>query len=223
MIKHSILALGLIISTLCASAQLVKTYKQNGYTLHYTSNAPTLDTVVQRRMIETFFTVYPKLAKEYNKKTAKEVTISIDTAYDGVAATGNAHVVVSPKYMAKHLEDIDVITHEVMHIVQDYGDTNGPGWLTEGIADFARNQFGVNNKAARWSLGKYNAKQKYDNSYNVTARFLFWIELKHKKGIVKELDKEMREHKYVDTVWATQTGKTLDELWAEYSANPDIS
>ncbi|GAB3937567.1 hypothetical protein GCM10028827_42250 [Mucilaginibacter myungsuensis] len=212
-----------MLSTLCASAQLVKTYNQKGYTLNFTNNDPTLDSVVQRRMIETFFKVYPALANEYNKNTAKTVTIAIDKAYDGVAATGDAHVVVNPEWMRKHPEDIDVVTHEVMHIVQDYGDTNGPGWLTEGIADFARNKFGINNAAAKWSIGGYNTKQNYDNSYNVTARFLYWIEKKKKKGIVQVLDKQMRDHKYVDTVWADQTGKTLDQLWVEYAANPDVS
>ena len=42
------------------------------------------------------------------------------------------------------------------------------------------------------------------------------------KGVVKELDKQMREHTYTDAVWANQTGKTLDELWKDYATNPAI-
>lgn len=212
----------LCLFSLLASAQLVRTYKKKGYTLNYSNTDATLDSAVQQRMINTFFEVYPKLAKYYNKETEKTVYIMLDTTYKGVAATGNAHVRVSPKWMHQHPEDIDVITHEVMHIVQNYGNSTGPGWLTEGIADYARNQFGVNNAAAKWSLGEYKAGQNYTNSYRITARFLLWIENKQKKGTVKELDKEMREHTYTDGVWAKQTGKTLNELWAAYIANPAI-
>lgn len=208
---------------LSASAQVEKTYKQKGYTLNFSNNDATIDSALQERMVKTFFEVYPKLAKEYNKNTDKVVYMKIDTTYKGVAATGNAHVRISNKWMHQHPEDIDVITHEVMHIVQNYGNSVGPGWLTEGIADYARNQFGVNNPAAKWSLGEYKTGQSYTNSYRITARFLLWIETKVKKGIVKELDKEMRDHTYTDAVWANQTGKTLDELWKDYIANPSLS
>jgi hypothetical protein len=220
--KYTLLLICFCLAGLVASAQLVHTYKRNGYTLNYTNTDATLDSALQQKMINTFFEVYPKLAKFYNKNTDKTVYMILDTTYKGVAATGNAHVRISPKWMHQHPEDIDVITHEVMHIVQNYGQSVGPGWLTEGIADYARNQFGVNNPAAKWSLGEYKAGQNYTNSYRITARFLLWIENKQKKGIVKELDKEMRDHTYTDAVWANQTGKTLDALWAAYVANPAL-
>ncbi|MES2278010.1 MAG: basic secretory protein-like protein [Bacteroidota bacterium] len=219
--KHALLLFAVLFA-LSASAQLTTTYKRKGYTLNYTNTDVTLDSALQQKMINTFFEVYPKLAKEYNKETDKVVYMILDTTYKGVAATGNAHVRISPKWMHQHPEDIDVITHEVMHIVQNYGRSTGPGWLTEGIADYARNQFGVNNPAAKWSLGEYKPGQNYTNSYRITARFLFWIEKKIKPGIVKELDKQMRDHTFTDAVWASQTTKTLDELWAAYIADPAI-
>jgi hypothetical protein len=220
--KKQFLILLVVAFALNASTQLVTTYKKNGYTLNFTNTDATLDSALQQRMIKTFFEVYPKLEKEYNKKADKTVYMILDTTYKGVAATGNAHVRISPKWMHQHPEDIDVITHEVMHIVQNYGNSVGPGWLTEGIADYARNQFGVNNSAAKWALGEYKAGQNYTNSYRITARFLLWIETHQKKGTVKELDKQMRDHTYTDAIWAAQTGKTLDELWKVYVANPTI-
>jgi hypothetical protein len=107
-----------------------------------------------------------------------------------------------------------------MHIVQDYGDSSGPGWLTEGIADYARYKFGVNNAAAKWEL-KYKPGQKYTDAYRVTARFLVWMEEKVKPGIVKDLDSQMRKHTFTDNTWQQLTGKTVDQLWAEYTANPE--
>lgn len=213
-----------LIATLCISAfaQTPEVTKKGGYTLSFSNNDPNLDPVIKERLIFTFFKVYPELAKEYNKKTAKAVYMMIDTAYKGVAETDNAHVRISAAWMHKRPEDIDVVTHEVMHIVQDYGQTNGPGWLTEGIADYARNQFGVNNAAAKWALSDYKPGQNYDNSYRITARFLLWIETHKRRGIVKILDKQMRKHTYVDSVWEQEAGKTLDGLWAEYIANPAL-
>ncbi len=196
--------------------------KQGKYTLTFINHDPTFDPALKQRMITTFFTVYPELAKAYNRKTAREVKMVIDTAYKGVAETDNGKVTISSRWMHLHPEDIDVITHEVMHIVQDYGNSTGPGWLTEGIADFARYKFGVNNAAAKWSLPAYKSTQNYDNAYRVTARFLLWMEEKVKPGIVKTLDKQLREHTFTDDTWKQLTGKTVDELWKDYAANPAV-
>ena len=146
----------------------------------------------------------------------------IDTAYNGVAATDNGKVTISNKWLHKRPEDIDVVTHEVMHIVQDYGDSNGPGWLTEGIADYARYKFGVNNDAAKWSLGDLKPTQNYTDAYRVTARFLVWMEEKVKPGIVKQLDSQMRKHTFTDATWQQLTGKSVDDLWKSYTQNPVI-
>jgi len=219
--KHLLLLTAVLISA-GAMAQGSKTFTRKGYTLNYTNTDATLDTALQTRMVNTFFEVYPKLAAEYNPNTEKVVYMSLDTTYKGVAATGNAHIRISPKWMHDHPEDIDVITHETMHIVQDYGNTVGPGWLTEGIADYARNQFGINNPAAKWALGEYKTGQSYTNSYRITARFLLWIEKKVKAGTVKALDKQLREHTFTNASWAAVTGKPLDDLWKDYVANPAI-
>jgi len=212
-------------SALNVTAQDVTTpevIKKNGYTLTFESNDAKLDPALKKKLIETFFVVYPKLSKEYNPKTAKAVKFLVDTAYDGVAATANDQVTFSAAYMAKHPADIDVVTHEGMHIVQNYGESEGPGWLTEGIADFARNQFGVNNAGAHWSFPDFKPEQSYENSYRITARFLAWIEKNVKPGTVKALDRSLRDHTYTPEIWAKLTQKSLDGLWADYVKSPAI-
>ncbi|WP_374163529.1 basic secretory protein-like protein [Arcticibacter sp. MXS-1] len=221
-ITSFLLVLTLVGAGTLASAQESQPVRQKGYTLHFTSNDPALNADVKARMIRTFFEVYPRLAKEYNTKTLKEVTFLVDTAYKGVAATSDGRVVYSSHWLRIHPEDIDVVTHEVMHIVQDYGDTNGPGWLTEGIADYVRFKFGVDNQGAGWALPPYKEGQSYRNSYRITARFLHWLETKGHKGIVRKMDAHMRAHTYSDELWAKYTGKDLDGLWSQYVANPDI-
>src|SRR5882762_9459549 len=151
-----------------ANAQIsTKIYNKNGYKLTLTNYDATLDTAELTRLVKTFYTVYPELAKEYNPATLKDVKMVVDTSYKGVAATADGKVTIASSWLHKRPEDIDVVTHEVMHIVQDYGETVGPGWLTEGIADYARNKFGVNNAAAKWVLPEFKPTQNYDNAYRV--------------------------------------------------------
>jgi hypothetical protein len=221
--KRTILILltSLICSTSFASG--IDTIKRSGYTLIVSGNDDHFDDAIKQKLISTFFTVYPKIVKEYNKKSLKTVSFFIDTAYHGVAATDNGRVVFSVAYMTKHPNDIDVVTHEVMHIAQDYGNfEGGPGWLTEGIADYVRHEHGVANEAAKWKLPDYKPTQNYDNAYRITARFLVWVETKVKKGTVKKLDSQMRDHTYTDASWTKLTGKTVQELWMSYSENPNI-
>jgi hypothetical protein len=138
-----------------------------------------------------------------------------------VAETGGDSVRISPKWLKEHPEDIDVITHEAMHIVQAYRHPV-PGWLTEGIADYARYTYGVNNQAGKWRLPDFRAGQHYTNAYRVTARFLVWLEKHDHPGIVDKLDKAARDGSYRPSMWAELTGKTVDELWQEYSQHPDL-
>lgn len=212
----------LLLLTLTCFAQQAQVIKRKGYTLSLINDDQTFNPAEQQRIIETFFTVYPKLAREYNKETRNIVKLKIDTVYKGVAETDDGHIRISARWMRQHPEDVDVVTHEVMHIVQDYQENTAPGWLTEGIADYARYQFGINNSAAKWALPDYKAGQSYINGYRITARFLVWIDIHQKKGIVKILDAALRNHNYTDATWQNQTGKTLDELWVAYTADPKL-
>ena len=56
----------------------------------------------------------------------------------------------------------------------------------------------------------------------MTARFLAWVEKHGKPGIVVTLDKAMRDGTYTAETWPQQTGKTVDELWADYGKNPAL-
>lgn len=198
------------------------TISQKGYTLIVINKASGFNSKVKQRMIDAFFTVYPQEAATYNKATSKTVTFVIDPAYGGVAECGNGVITYSPAWLAQNPGDIDVVTHEAMHVVQNYPDDAGPGWLTEGIADYVRHTLGVDNAGGNWSLPDYKAGQHYEDAYRVTARFLVWIEKKKKKGIVKKLDAALRSRTYTAAMWKQLTGKTVDELWQEYSLQPGL-
>lgn len=192
------------------------------YTLIFISKDSAFDAGTKQKMIEAFFTVYPQEAKRFNPNTLSKIYFVIDPAYTGVAATGNGVARYNPKWLKDHPEDIDVVTHEVMHVAQAYRNSPAPGWLTEGIADYVRYVYGVNNVNGKWALPNYKEGQSYTNSYRITARFLVWLEKNVRPTLVDELDKSARDKTYTPELWKEKTGKTLDELWAMYAANPAV-
>lgn len=196
---------------------------RKGYTLLFINKDSTFDLNIKRQLIHTFFIVYPEEAMQFNPQTVKKVTFIIDPHFKGVAATGNAVTRFNPQWFKLHPKDIDVVTHEVMHIVQDYHSGNAPGWLTEGIADYARYIYGVNNKASGWTMPDYNAGQSYKNAYRITARFLVWISKKVNGLIVVRLDAALRDGAYTEDTWKKLTGQTVDQLWEEYGKNPALT
>ena len=221
--SFSIYIISFLFSFLIISkSQAQEKIKKKGYTVVFESNDANFSQQLKQRLIKTFFDVYPKLAAEYNPKTIRKVTFSVDTAYKGVAATANGKVTFSPAYMSKHPGDVDVVTHETMHIVQNYGQSVGPGWLTEGIADYARYKFGIANAEANWKLMPPKKGDSYKNSYRTTAAFFVWMEKNVKPGIIKTVDASLRNHTYTSSIWKDQTGKDLDNLWSTYVKNPDI-
>jgi hypothetical protein len=204
-------------------SQHTETIRKRGYILTVINHDNTFDPKVRERMIKTFFDVYPVLVKAYNVKAAKEITFEIDTAYNGVAEASGTHVRYNPKWFHTNPGDIDVVTHEIMHIVQNYPGDAGPWWITEGIADYVRYVHGVDNAGGGWALPPYINGQHYSNGYRVTARFLVWMEKQVKPGIVKTLDRAMRTATYTDAIWQEQTGKNIDQLWTSYTENPIVA
>jgi len=198
------------------------TIKKNGYRLVFISKDPNLDQEVKQNLITTYFKVYPKLVKTYNKKATKDVLFVVDTAYKAVAEASGGRILFSAGYMKAHPTDIDIVTHEGMHVVQGYGYGSGPVWLTEGIADYVRYKHGVDNIGSKWSLPNYNEKQNYTNSYRITARFFVWLEQNISQGLIAKLDQQLREKNYTEQSWLNLTGKTLPELWSAYGKNPDV-
>mgnify|MGYP003575118491 FL=1 len=199
------------------------TIKKGKNTLIFINKEAEFNAAVKQQLIEVFFKVYPRQIKLYNSNAVRKVVFIIDPAYKGVAAAGGGIVRFSPEWLKRNPKDIDVVTHEVMHLVQSYPDRAGPGWITEGIADYVRFVFGVDNQAASWTLPKYSARQSYTDSYRVTARFFYWLEKNGYKGLVKSLDNAMRTKTYTEGFWQANTGKSVKELWAAYSEKPDIT
>jgi len=194
---------------------------KKGFTLIFLVQEPSFDSLTQQKLTDAFFTVYPQEVERFNKAVTRKVVFIIDPSYDGVAATSNGIIRCNPEWMKSHPEDIDVITHEAMHIVQDYHKGHTPGWLTEGIADYVRHKYGVNNEKGGWRLTAFKPTHHYTNSYRITARFLVWLEEQVDAKIVDKMNAAAFNGTYEEGLWVQYTGKTIDQLWEQYAKSQE--
>lgn len=136
---------------------------------------------------------------------------------NSIYCLADGKIVVSATYLKNHPKDTDLVTHELMHIIQSYPGGQ-PGWLVEGIADYVRWNYGRDNNGGNWRLPEFDRSQHYTNSYGVTGRFLAWLERKVHDDIVNRLDRALRQNQYENgKIWNQITGKNVDQLWNDYA------
>ncbi|PWS29639.1 basic secretory protein-like protein [Pedobacter paludis] len=221
--KRSLLTLSMICLLFCfgANAQQDQMIKRGDYTLVFINNSKIISEELAQNIVNTFFEVYPKMVTEYNPEATKKVTILIDLNYKKVAVSGKGKITLGALWMQQHPEDTDLVTHELVHIVQDFK-ALGPEWLIEGLADCGRFQYGLNNAAADWSLPSLSSYQSYKMGYRVAARFLLWVNKFQESSTIFQLNTALKYNTYSADSWKEITGKSLDELWALYLQNNDI-
>lgn len=202
----------------------VEIITEGANTLTFIDKTQNLNPAVKSCLINVFKVNYQKMADAYNPNATKKVVFVIEPGYNGVAAAfGGAVIRYNPDWFLNNPKDIDVATHELAHVVQAYPYVDDSGWVTEGIADYVRFKFGLSNAAAQWSLPDFSPNQSFRDAYRVTARFLHWLEIHGHAGIVVKLDRSMRNGTYTTAgFWVGNTGKTVDQLWADYGANPAL-
>lgn len=166
----------------------------------------------------TFHTVYPQLVARFNPNAYQTVYMEIRES-EHIAYAEDDTFVFRRQWMLDHPEDTDIVVHEGMHIIQNYPPNSGtPGWLTEGIADYVRDEYGLSN--AGWTLQNYVYGQHYTNGYGVVGSFLQWFNINHPGGSsprVDQLDQLLRSGQYTDNIWIDWTGYDIDHLWHFYS------
>lgn len=200
----------------------VETITQGKFTLTYVDRLTDVPASVKAGLIDVFKKNYSKTVNTYNAGALTSIVFIMDPDYKGVAATyGGGVVRYDPAYFQNNPLDLDVATHEMMHIVQAYSG-GVPGWVTEGLADYERYRIGISNTTANWSLPNYIAGQNYTDSYRITARFFVWLENRN-PGIMVKLNTAGRTGTYNNgAFWQTETTKNVDQLWNDYKQNPAL-
>lgn len=203
-------------------SQNEKAYNVGDESLIFINQDPGLDSRVSKGLIDTYFAIYPVLKKNFNPSLEKKIEVKIDTSYKGVAYAHDGKIVISANWLKENPYDFDVITHEVMHIVQSYPPGSAPGWLVEGVADYVRYKYGLHNEKAGWELPEFSIDHSFTDSYRITARFLVWLSHRFGETSIKILDQKMRENLYSENLWKEITDSSLEDLWSSYIKEPNI-
>ncbi len=200
-----------------------------------TSDAPDLKEWAEQTLAPVLAEWYPKVvamlpSEGYTAPTNFTVVLRPGR---GVAATGGRRITANSDWIKRELrgEAVGALLHEMVHVVQQYGraprgGSRPPGWLTEGITDYIRwFKFEPESHGADlvWLRRQRNPNLRYDASYRITANFLNWVAEKYDPEIVRHLNAAIREGKYSESVWKEFTGKTADELGAEWKAEIEQS
>lgn len=160
---------------------------------------------------------YPMINDELKSEgfqPTRTITLTLKSSYDGVAATSGFDIVGSVKFFREHPDDIGAMIHETVHCVQRYQARNFPGWLTEGIADYVRFF-----KFEPGKLGRVDPNTaRYNGSYRTSASFLAFVVAKYDAQAVLKINAALRDREvtYSDALFERLTGKTVQELEAEW-------
>jgi len=132
-----------------------------------------------------------------------------------------------------------MVVHELTHVVQHYPNvTDDNRWVVEGIADYVRHEayekdikptMHLDAQAHAYGYGDdepffHNLQttgadlrdKGYLKSYTVSASFLFWLETRKDKGIVRHLNQALAQGQYSPDLFSQFCGQPLDDLWAAY-------
>lgn len=144
-----------------------------------------------------------------------KVALVLRKSDKGIGGTSGGRIEVSSHWIEKHPDDIGLVVHELVHVIQSYPSPD-PGWVTEGVADYLRWAI-YEAKPLAWFHVPQEAKG-YRRSYQVAAGFLLWLESGPAPGIVNKLNTAMRKRAYSDDLFKKESGRSLDELWEDYRA-----
>lgn len=171
---------------------------------------------VAGKLTEVFFETYPKVLARFDnpeKPAPRRIVVTFKPGIKVPAYCSGHSITVSTEWLAKHPDDVGLLTHELTHAVQAYP-KGEPGWITEGIADYARFKYGPKEQPG-WKLpSKLTDKQNYSDSYRTSARFFVWLDEKY-PGAVDKIHRKMQSGKYADGDWKAITDRDLETLWSE--------
>ncbi|MCE9553551.1 MAG: hypothetical protein K8T91_09280 [Planctomycetes bacterium] len=186
------------------------------------SETPALQPWVDAKLRPACLKWYPIIAKMLESngfRAPRNVTLIFHKDMPVPAATLGTRVHCNARWLQQTLEGeaIGAIIHELVHVIQHYGRMRvgnpNPVWLVEGVADYIR-WFHYEPKTLRPHPDP--ARAKYTDSYRTTAAFLNYLVEKHDPAMVAKLNEAMRTGRYHDELWKQFTGKSVDQLWAEY-------
>lgn len=193
-----------------------------------TTAAPDLTGWTTRVLAPVIQTWYPKivdLLPGAGFTAPDRLRIAFRAGINVPAYANNNGITCSADWFRKNLagEAAGSVVHEMVHVVQHYGRVrNGrrvPGWLVEGIPDYIRWYLYEPQSKGAEIPAKYASRVRYDASYRFTANFLNWVVQKYNRDLVWKINSAARDGRYQEQLWKELTGKTVQELGAEWKSS----
>jgi len=186
---------------------------------------PSLNAIVQN-LTDTFNAVYPQLDNRFafdpSSATVQNVTLTFSSDLASPASISGPTITLSSDWIRQHPNDIGLLTHELTLLTQAYP-VGAPGWFSDGMADYARYVYGPADDDD-WSLPDgVQPQDSYTQGGGVAARFLLWLEQHTTPDIIDQLNHALQTKQSFSDTFRHLTHQTVDDLWSQYQAHPDIS
>ncbi|XP_047331903.1 uncharacterized protein LOC124935516 [Impatiens glandulifera] len=152
-----------------------------------------------------------------DKNTYNNVEVVVYNYNGGEAYTSGSIINISALYVQGYQGNVkweitSLVYHEMTHVWQWDGAGKAPVGLVEGVADYTILKANYYPPA----FAKPGTGDKWDQGYDITARFLEYCE-SLKPGFVAALNKKMKDT-YNVQYFKDLLGKSVDQLWKEYKA-----
>jgi hypothetical protein len=162
---------------------------------------------------------WPKILAELPSegfKPREDLLIEFKKSYNVPAAAAGGRIMVNAEHVRRNPGDLGMMVHELVHIAQAYpAQKESLGWLTEGIADYIRFwKYEPQTKQRQINI----EKASYRDAYRTTAAFLAWAFDTYDSKLVTKLNARLRAGKGEAAMFHEFTGRTVDDLWAEFIA-----
>jgi hypothetical protein len=196
-----------------------------------TTKAPDLTAWAEKNLVPVVSEWYPKLVAMLPSEgfePTTNITLRFRDDMGGTpASAGGGFINCNIEWFRKELdrEAVGSVVHEMVHLVQNYrrmrrdegaAGERMPGWLTEGIPDYIR-WFLYEPETRGAEITRRNiSNARYNASYRVSGNFLDWAVRTQDKDLVAKLNAAARKGAYSESVWKDATGKTSEELGAEW-------
>jgi len=198
------------------------TYRFSSYTLTIPVVDPSLQNTAEH-LQQTFKAIYPQLVNRFALDPATaphNVTLTFSSNLSSPGAASDTTITLNPDWMRQHPTDVGLLTHELTLVVQQYR-SGVPAWFSEGIADYARYEYGPADDD--WSLpDAVQPQDSYKQGGGIAARFLVWLEQYTTLDIVDQLNHALQTRQSFSSAFHRLTHHTVDELWNQYTGYPVI-
>jgi Peptidase of plants and bacteria len=165
-----------------------------------------------KALVEKWHPKAAELLASEGYKPPNEVTLVFKKDMKGVAHASGRTITIAANWVIHHPDDKGMVVHELVHVIQSYPPSRA-GWLVEGLADWVRfYQFEPETRLGRPDPNRAS----YRDGYRTTAMFLDWVRATYDADLIVKLNAALRVGKYRPELFQEATGKSLDDLWAEF-------